>query len=125
MPKLSKTSAQGFTLIECMVALAVFSIAILALLNAQGESVRTGAGIEDRAFAQIVAENRMVETMAASGSPAIGVESGEERSAGRLWRWSERISRTPRGDIRRIEVAVRRDGSQQVLASVVAFRWAR
>lgn len=121
----SRFAQPGFSLIECMVALAVFSIAVLALLNAQGESLRSSAGIEDRAFAQIVAENRMVEIMALPETPALGLASGEEWAGARPWTWSQRVSRTPQSDIRRIEVAVHGTKSEQVLASVVAFRGVR
>ncbi|MDX1580712.1 MAG: type II secretion system minor pseudopilin GspI, partial [Alphaproteobacteria bacterium] len=54
---------KGFTLIEMLVALGVFSIAVIALLNVQSQSVRTLSEIELRAFAHIVADNRMVETL--------------------------------------------------------------
>lgn len=47
----------GFTLIEMLVALAVFSIAALALLRLNGFALSTTADLDTRALAQIVAEN--------------------------------------------------------------------
>jgi general secretion pathway protein I len=56
-------SEGGFTLIEMMVALVIFSLAALALLRLQGATVSNTARLQDQAFAQIVARNIAVETM--------------------------------------------------------------
>jgi general secretion pathway protein I len=47
----------GFTLIEMLVALAVFSIAALALLRLNGFALSTTVGLDARNLAQIVVEN--------------------------------------------------------------------
>ncbi|MFP5297125.1 MAG: prepilin-type N-terminal cleavage/methylation domain-containing protein, partial [Alphaproteobacteria bacterium] len=39
---------QGFSLVELLVALAVFSLAAMALLNLSGENTRSAARVEDR-----------------------------------------------------------------------------
>ena len=44
----------GFTLIEMLVALAIFSLAALALLRLQGATVTTTGQLQDQALAQIV-----------------------------------------------------------------------
>lgn len=111
----------GFTLIEVMVALSVFTIAGLALVNAQTESLRAVGGLETRLLAQIVAENRAVEAMTAPQPPDIGMRSGDVEMAGRRWRWSQRTLETGAG-IRRLDIDVRLDGGEQVLAGVTAFR---
>jgi len=49
---------RGFSLIELLVALAVFALAVLALLNLAGESTRTAVLLEERVLAGVVAENR-------------------------------------------------------------------
>jgi len=113
----------GFTLIEVMVALSVFAIAGLALVNAQTESLRASGGLEARLVAQIVAENRVVEIMTAPAPPDIGIRSGEVEMAGRRWRWTQRTLETGVG-MRRVDVDVKREGADQVLAGVTAFRGA-
>jgi type II secretion system protein I len=54
---------QGFTLVEMMVALAIFSLAALALLRLEGATVANTARLDDQAMAQIVARNIAVETL--------------------------------------------------------------
>lgn len=96
----------GFTLIEVMVALAVFGLAVLALVRLEGAAVR-GAGIIDEATtAQIVARNVAVEAMTDAAPPATGRSDGGEVNGGRAWRWTRQVS--PTGDPRvvRIDVAV-------------------
>ena len=62
---------QGFTLIEMMVALAVFSLAALALLRLQGATVSSTAVIETRALGQIVANNLAVEALTDAVPPPL------------------------------------------------------
>ena len=47
---------EGFSLLEILVALAVFGLAAMALLNLSGESVRTAARVQDRTLGGIVAD---------------------------------------------------------------------
>lgn len=111
----------GFTLIEVMVAMSVFAIAGLALVNAQTESLRASGGLETRLIAQIVAENLTVEAMTAPQPPDIGMRTGDVEMAGRRWRWSQRTLETGAG-MRRIDIDVRGGETEQVLAGVTAFR---
>ncbi|MBC6412844.1 MAG: type II secretion system minor pseudopilin GspI, partial [Hyphomonadaceae bacterium] len=51
---------RGFTLIEVLAALIVFSIAILGLSQAGSQSVRSVGVLENRMLAGIVADNVLV-----------------------------------------------------------------
>lgn len=112
---------RGFSLIEVLVALALIGTAIAALLSVQGESGRALSALEDRALADIVAENRMV-AVALDGLPPDGVSRGTERLGGRLWRWTVRVRRTPEPGLRRVEVSVGPDQADNTLATLTAFR---
>lgn len=103
-------------------ALAVFSIAVLALLNAQGEHVRAASAVQAKAIAQIVAENRLIETMATRQAPQTGVIDGEVEMAGRLWRWQQRTRLTDNDGLLRIEVDVRRAADSNIVTSLTGFR---
>lgn len=111
---------RGFTLIEMLVALAVFSLAALALINLTTESARSAARVEARVLGGIVADNLVVETVAALDPPAAGETRGERTLAGRAWSWRRVVAGTDDPDILRIDVRVF-DGAEQV-AGVVAFR---
>lgn len=81
-------SANGFTLIEMLVALSVFSLAALSMVYLQAFSVRTVATLSDNALAWQVAQNLAVERLSAPRAPAIGIEKGQEENGGRRWVWS-------------------------------------
>ena len=66
--RLSRRSAeQGFTLVEMLVALAIFSLAALALLRLGGATAANSARLGEQALAQMVARNLAVE--AEAGGP--------------------------------------------------------
>jgi len=54
--------ALGFTLIEVMLAMAVFAIAGVALLSAATNNARNISYLEDKMFANWVASNQLVAT---------------------------------------------------------------
>ena len=95
----------GFSLIELLVALAVFSLAAMALLNLTGESTRSAARGADRTLGGVVAENLAVEAAIAPGL-AEGVTDGEVRLADRPWRWSRTVAATEDPGLLRVEIRV-------------------
>jgi general secretion pathway protein I len=102
----NRQSQQGFTLIEMMVALAVFSLAALALLRLQGATVSSTAVIETRALGQIVANNLAVEALTDVVPPPLGKSEGVVENGGRKWRWSRVTKRTADVRIVRIDISV-------------------
>lgn len=115
----------GFSLVELLVALAVFSLAAVALLNLAGESTRTAASLEERVLAGVVADNRAVEAVATETPPAPGLSEGVDHLADRDWRWTRQIIGTADPDILRVEVRVSPPDGSITLAEVIAFRSAR
>src|SRR5688500_11114897 len=98
--------ANGFTLIEMLVALAIFSLAALALLRLGGATAVNSARLTDRALAQTVARNVAVETLSDPAPPTFGTISGEAVNGGRRWRWTRLTSRSPEARIQQIEIRV-------------------
>ena len=101
----------GFTLVEMLVALAVFSLAAMALLNLSGENTRSAVRVETRTLGGVVAENLAVEALVALHLRE-GETSGQVTLAGRSWDWTQVVAATDDPDIRRIEVRVT-DGAEQ------------
>ena len=110
----------GFTLLEMLVALAVFSLAALALVRLQGVTLRTAADLDSKAMGQIVARNLMVDVQTDPVPPSIGEEDGEVSNGGRRWRWSRVVKPT---DDRLLQVDLTVDG--QPGASPVALSFVR
>lgn len=117
-----RRAESGFTLLEMLVALAIFSLAVVALLNLAGENTRTAGVVEERVLAGIVAENRAVEALTAEAPPAPGRTSGEERAGERLWRWTAEVVETPDPDVLRIDVTVRPSDSDRIAGEIAVFR---
>lgn len=99
-------AAAGFTLVEIIVALAVFSLAALALLRLEGQTVRSAQLLDETMLAQTVARNVVVEALTDARPPVRGTQQGVEQNGGRAWTW--RRLAEPLGDqgAIRIEVSV-------------------
>ena len=105
---------RGFTLLEILVALAVFSLAALALIRLQSASIR-GVTVLDRTLvANMVARNVALEAVTAAEAPTRGTAQGAESNGGQAWRWTRAV--TPTGDARimRIDVSVAAASGQVV-----------
>jgi general secretion pathway protein I len=89
-----------------MVALAVFSLAALALLRLEGATLTSTARLQDRLIGQVVARNVAVEALTDPEPPAMGLSTGQEVNAGRTWQWRRRTSAAPGVKLQRIDVAV-------------------
>jgi general secretion pathway protein I len=112
---------RGFTLIEVMVALAVFSLAVMALVRLQGATIR-GAGVLDRTLlAQTVARNVAIEAVTDPRPPLPGQSRGVEANGGATWTWVRSVTPTGGTGIFRIDVAVA-DPSGQVLGRLTMVR---
>jgi general secretion pathway protein I len=105
----ARPGSNGFTLVEVMVALVIFSLAALALLRLQGAALATTARLDDKALAGIVAQNRAIEVQVAPQAPAFGASAGTETNGGRQWRWTQDVQRTPDPRLQRIEIKVAGD----------------
>jgi general secretion pathway protein I len=102
----------GFTLIETLVAMAIFSLAALALLRLEGATLSSTAMLSDRALGQIVARNLSVELMSDVRAPAFGEANGSVVNAGRTWRWVRNVKRTDDARIVRIDIAITDDAGR-------------
>lgn len=115
----------GFTLIEMLVALAIFSLAALALLRLGGATAANSARLQDQALAEIVARNIAVETLTDPAPPAFGTDNGELVNAGRRWRWTRNTTRSPEARIQLISIRVEPVAGGPGRAALVVFRRAQ
>lgn len=111
----------GFSLLEMVIALALFATAALAMTNLMGQNYVTAARLEERAFARTLAENLTVEAHLA---PLDGTEpsAGATRLAGRDFVWSRTLTATADPDIFQLVIDVRAEPDGQILASLTSFR---
>jgi general secretion pathway protein I len=108
-----RSAEHGFTLIETLVALAIFSLAALALLRLEGATLSSTSVLSDRAVGQIVVRNLAVQVMTDARAPALGDANGTVINAGRTWRWVRQTKQTDDARILRVDLAVTDDAGRQ------------
>jgi general secretion pathway protein I len=97
----------GFTLLELLIALAVFAIAALALLRMEGASIARTADLDQRWLREVVAQNLAAEWITDPLPPPLGEAQGQVANMGRQFAWSRRVERLPDLGVIRILVSVR------------------
>ncbi len=102
----SSPPPNGFTLLEIMVALAIFSLAALAMVRLQGYSVRSTSNLGDSGMAWQVARNVAVDILSNPAPPTLGETNGEEVNGGQTWRWTATTAKTDDVRLVRIDIAV-------------------
>lgn len=102
----SKLAARGFTLIEVLVALAIFAVALAASVRASSISTDGALEVRERMLATWVAQNHLAELAALGAFPEVGGRGGEAEQGGIRFKWEETISGTPNQNLRRVEVRV-------------------
>lgn len=100
----------GFTLIETLVAMAVLAVASAGLLRAVAAHVDLIAGLETRAGARWVAENRLVELRLGMGALPAAVDM-----LGRRWRVTTTARASDDTDIVALTVAVGLPGAPPLI----------
>ena len=97
----------GFTLLELLVALAVFSIAALALLRLQAVSVATASDLRAREGAMLVAENEAARITTDPAPPPLGSGTLRVANGGRTFVVLTGVTPTPDTRLVRVDLAVR------------------
>jgi general secretion pathway protein I len=114
--------ARGFTLIEVLVALGLIGLAAAGTMQVLQKSIVTTGGVRERLMAGIVAENRLVETLAQPIPQQLGARRGQVLMAGQEWLWFETQARTSDAALIRIEVSVRLIADGPELANLSVLR---
>lgn len=107
----------GFSLIEALVALAVLAIATVGLMRAVESHIDSTRGLERRAAAMWVAENRLAEL-------ELGGQAGKAAEVDMLGRrWRVQVTQTPTEDaeIIKLRIAVFEGAERAPLASLDGF----
>jgi general secretion pathway protein I len=97
---------RGFTLLEVLVALAIFAIVAAVVLTAAGRSVNNAGRLEALALAGWIADNRLTELQLQQPAPAIGREDQELEFGGRQWQTLSEVETSGTPGLLRIQVWV-------------------
>lgn len=101
-----RRAEQGFTLIEVLVALAIFGIVALTLLTTSRDQTRQAAAVEDRLLAHWIALNTLTDLQAGSEYLEIGSSDTTAVMAGRDWFITIAVSATPSPAVRHLDISV-------------------
>lgn len=101
-----KNKQRAFTLLEVLVALAVFSVAAISLMKVSESQLRLSQRMEEKTFAHWVALNMITEMQGSQDWPNIGEQTGKVSMAGREWKMVVKTQATPVSRVRRIEITV-------------------
>lgn len=98
----------GFTLIEVLIALAILSIALTAIIQSTSQHIRDTAYLQNKMIATWVAKQVMSEIHL--GVIKISETSNsleqETEMLGRQWQWKARLTTTPNSHIKEVDVDV-------------------
>ena len=112
-----KRNNRGFTLIEVMVAIAIFAMAALAAVSAASGHLNSLSTIQQRTFAQYVAANRLTELNLTTTWPIKDNQRGSERQGGVEWQWRQQVVETVTPNVVAVTIEVTQ-GEQD-------YQWAR
>jgi general secretion pathway protein I len=98
--------AQGFTLVEVLVALMIVAIALAALMIAVSGTARTSGYLRDKTLAQWIALNRLTEVRLNLTKFGQNTDTGEVDFGNRKWHYDTRYFDTSIGTMKRVVVRV-------------------
>ena len=97
---------KGFTLIEIMVALVIFSLLSVTLLVRLGGDIRSEQVLEEKTLASIVAENFLTELRIKKDWSSVNNDKLTVEMAGRKWDVTTTVKDTEVENLRRVDVRV-------------------
>lgn len=112
---MKNTAIEGFTLIEVLVALAIFAVAVASLSGAMQNNVKNASYLQEKTLAHWIASNKMVELSAMGGYPPLADRTDKVEFAGQEWVVRTHIQKAQTQlPIRIGEVSVGKEGEEGV-----------
>ncbi len=97
---------RAFTLLEVLVALAIFATVAAVVLTAASRSLYNAEQLELKTLAGWIADNRLTELQLAQPTAEEGSDSVRVEYAGRTWEVQSEITSTAQAGLRRVELWV-------------------
>lgn len=120
----NSNSQYGFTLVEVMVAVAIFALAGGAVMKSVYEHLRSISVLEQVTFATWVANNELTRSNLEANIkwPLAKSKKGEEKMGAQSWYWKRELVKTADGAMYQITVTVSSDQDMQnTITSVTSF----
>lgn len=115
-------SIKGFTLIEVMLAMAIFAIAGVALMGSAQNNFTNLGHLEQKTIAQWVASNQLVAANLEEKWPPKNNRKGKVEMAGATWFWQQKVVKTTDKGMRQVTMEIRlNEKDKQPISSLVTF----
>jgi len=113
---------KGMTLIEVMVALAIFSVAALSIVNMAGEHIRSLSFLEQKNISLWIANNHLAQLSLEDTAPQLGVKTGKVEYANTTWFWKQESIKTADPTFRSINIRILdKEKSDYALAELTTY----
>lgn len=96
---------RGFTLFEVLVALFIFSVAVLALIATRNQSIRMNEAAREHITMTLLAHRKLAEAMG-EGFVPLGQAAGSFGDAHKGYRWKESVIPSPLPVVRQVTVTI-------------------
>jgi general secretion pathway protein I len=122
----NKSVTAGFTLIEVLIALAILSIALTAIIKATSQTIKDTIYLQDKTIAHWVGLYVINEARVGIVKlPTLpGALHAETTMLGEEWSWQAMLSPTPNLHIKEIHVRVFRKIDKAKLADLMSYYYA-
>ncbi|APG63525.1 type II secretion system protein GspI [Sphingorhabdus lutea] len=105
----------GFTMLEIMVALAIFSLAAMALIRLQGFTMREGGAAIAHQILWLEARNKAANIISDPNPIAFGDLEGVSQNAGRKFQWVQKVRRSDDEHLARVDIIITDEQGKQAI----------
>ena len=114
---------KGFSLLETLVALAVFATAAMGITALNTNSVRISQSLEERVLARVIAENVAIDTVTDPSLQVVGRTVGKELQRRRAYTWERMITPASSNGLLQIDIVVRSENNNAALSQVTTLHY--
>ncbi len=119
--KQCKQSNAGLTLIEVLIALAILSIALTAIIHSTSQNIKSTVYLQNKMIAVWVGTEVMNEIRAGVLKPVDGRLTQETEMLGQTWSWQATLNPTPNPKIKEIHVEVLQPPNDKKLVQLMSY----
>jgi general secretion pathway protein I len=109
-PPRRPSPANGFTLLEVLVTVAVLAIALGAIIVGGANYAKSASYLRDKTLALWVAHNRLTEIELQPVWPDLGKSDDDVNLGDEDWTWHAEVVKTPDDNLRRVILKVQKKG---------------
>ncbi|MGR5133267.1 type II secretion system minor pseudopilin GspI [Vibrio alfacsensis] len=115
----SYRQTRGMTLLEVLVALAIFATAAISVIRSVSQHINTVSYLEEKMFAAMVVDNQMANVMLATEK--LKAKNGTEELAGRTWYWKVTPVATTQPLLKAFDISVATEKNASPVVTVRSY----